>query len=69
MIRRLLEGEPILLATGGGAVTNAETRALIADVALSIWIKADIDTILKRAARRNTGPLLQNLFWYHILPL
>lgn len=60
VIKRLLEGPPHVLATGGGAVTNAETRALIADLAVSIWIKADVETILKRATRRNTRPLLQN---------
>ncbi|WP_375207149.1 shikimate kinase [Hyphococcus sp.] len=60
VIKRLLEGPPHVLATGGGAVTNPETRALIADLAVSIWIKADVETILKRATRRNTRPLLQN---------
>lgn len=60
VIKRLLEGPPHVLATGGGAVTNPETRALIDDLAVSIWIKADVETILKRATRRNTRPLLQN---------
>lgn len=59
VIRRLLEGPPHVLATGGGAVTHPETRTLIARQAVSIWIKADIDTIVRRAARRNTRPLLQ----------
>jgi shikimate kinase len=59
VIRRLLEGPPHVLATGGGAVTHPETRALIAERAVSIWIKADIDTIVRRATRRNTRPLLQ----------
>ncbi len=60
VIKRLLEGPPHILATGGGAVTNAETRALIANMATSIWIKADVETIVKRATKRNTRPLLQN---------
>ena len=60
VIKRLLEGEPHVLATGGGAVTNEETRALIRELTISIWIKADIETILKRATRRNTRPLLQS---------
>lgn len=60
VIKRLLEGAPHVLATGGGAVTNAETRALIAEKALSIWIKADIDTIARRASRRGDRPLLKN---------
>ena len=49
-----------MLATGGGALITPETRTLIADVALTIWIRADTDTIVNRATRRNTRPLLQN---------
>jgi len=60
VIKRLLEGPPHVLATGGGAVTNPETRALIAERTVSIWIRAEIDTIVKRASKRNTRPLLQN---------
>ncbi len=59
VIKRLLEGPPHVLATGGGAVTNAETRALIAKRAVSIWIRADMDTIIRRATRRGTRPLLK----------
>ncbi len=59
VIRRLLEGEPHVLATGGGAVTNPETRALIAERSVSIWIQADLETVVRRAARRGTRPLLQ----------
>jgi shikimate kinase len=59
VIRRLLEGAPHVLATGGGAVTNAETRQLISELTVSIWIKADIETILRRATRRGTRPLLK----------
>ncbi|MEZ5892846.1 MAG: shikimate kinase [Parvularculaceae bacterium] len=59
IIRRLLEGPPHVLATGGGAVTNADTRALIAERAISVWIKADPETIVRRAGKRNTRPLLQ----------
>ncbi|MEO0399344.1 MAG: shikimate kinase [Pseudomonadota bacterium] len=60
VIERLINSEPIVLATGGGALTNAETRALVADKALSIWLKADIDVIMERVSRRPTRPLLQN---------
>lgn len=60
VIRRLLEGPPHVLATGGGAVTHPETRALIAERAISVWIKADVETVLKRATKRATRPLLQN---------
>jgi shikimate kinase len=60
VIKRLLEGPPHVLATGGGAVTNPETRALIAEKATSIWIRADIDTIFRRATRRGNRPLLKD---------
>jgi shikimate kinase len=60
VIARLLEGPPLVLATGGGAILNAETRRLIAERSLSIWLRADIDTILARATRRATRPLLRN---------
>ncbi|MEQ8179313.1 MAG: shikimate kinase [Amphiplicatus sp.] len=60
VIARLLDGPPIVLATGGGAVTDAGTRALIKERALSIWIKADLDVIDRRASRRQgSRPLLQ----------
>lgn len=59
VIARLLAGPPLVLATGGGAVIAAATRELIRQRALSIWIKADIEVILKRATRRATRPLLQ----------
>lgn len=59
VIKRLLETEPHVLATGGGAVTNEATRELIQRLAVSIWIKADLDTILKRATRRGSRPLLK----------
>lgn len=58
IIKRLLEGPPHVLATGGGALTNTQTRKLVKEKAVSIWIKADIDTIVRRATRRGTRPLL-----------
>ncbi|MEE2691370.1 MAG: shikimate kinase [Pseudomonadota bacterium] len=59
VIARLLDGPPIVLATGGGAVLDAGTRALIRERALSIWIRAELDVIHKRAARRGGRPLLK----------
>lgn len=59
VIKRLLEGPPHVLATGGGAVTHKQTRELIARHSVSIWLKADIDTIVLRASRRGTRPLLK----------
>lgn len=60
VIARLLSGPPHVLATGGGAIMNAETRRLIKTQAISVWIKADVDTLLKRATRRDTRPLLRS---------
>ncbi len=59
VIKRLLEGPSHVLATGGGAVIRPETRKLIEENAVSIWIKADIDTVLRRASRRGARPLLK----------
>jgi shikimate kinase len=59
VIARLLEGGPVVLATGGGAFMREETRELIRDKAISIWLKADADIIMKRVKRRADRPLLQ----------
>ena len=59
VIARLLDGSPCVLSTGGGAFMDADTRALIHDKAISIWIKADIVVLVKRAARKEDRPLLQ----------
>lgn len=59
VIARLLAGAPIVLATGGGALTSASTRALVKEKALSIWLRADVDTLVRRATRRPTRPLLK----------
>ena len=58
VIARLLDSEPVVLATGGGAFLNPETRALIRARALSVWLKADIEVLVKRVSRRDTRPLL-----------
>lgn len=60
VMARLLAGPPQVLASGGGAVIDAGTRRLIKKEALSIWLKADLDTIVRRASRRKTRPLLQS---------
>jgi shikimate kinase len=59
VIARLLEADPSVLATGGGAFMREETRNRIRAKAISIWLKADSDTILKRVKRRADRPLLQ----------
>ena len=59
VIARLLDGGPAVIATGGGAFMREGTRQRIADKAVSIWLKADIDVIMKRVKRRADRPLLQ----------
>lgn len=58
VIARLLEGGPQVLATGGGAFMNAETRDLIAQKGVSIWLRAEFDVLMRRIKRRNDRPLL-----------
>src|SRR5947199_7024915 len=59
VIARLLESGPAVLATGGGWFMREETRRRIRDRAVSIWLKADAETIMKRVKRRSDRPLLQ----------
>jgi len=58
VIARLLDEPPHVLATGGGAFVNPETRALIKQKAVSVWLKADIDVLARRVGRKDTRPLL-----------
>lgn len=60
VIARLLDGPPLVLATGGGAFLDAETRERIATKGISVWLRADIDTLVRRTSRRNNRPLLKN---------
>jgi 3-dehydroquinate synthase len=59
VIARLLNSGPAVIATGGGAFMREETRQRIRDKAVSIWLKADADVIMKRVKRRADRPLLQ----------
>jgi shikimate kinase len=59
VIARLLDGGPSVIATGGGAFMREETRSRIRDKAISLWLKADVDVIMKRVKRRADRPLLQ----------
>ncbi len=59
VIERLLDGTPIILATGGGAFIPEETRLLLKENAITVWLKGDFDTIMERVSRKNTRPLLQ----------
>jgi shikimate kinase len=58
VIARLLDSGPQVLATGGGAFMDPETRASINARGVSVWLKADIKILLKRVARRDNRPLL-----------
>jgi shikimate kinase len=60
VIARLLDNGPAVIATGGGAFMREETRSRVRDKAVSIWLKADADVIMKRVRRRSDRPLLQN---------
>lgn len=60
VIARLLQRSPHILATGGGAFMNELTRDLMRQKAITIWLKADLDTLMNRVQRRNDRPLLQN---------
>lgn len=58
VIARLIEGAPKVIATGGGAFINDDTRALIRQLAISIWLDADVKVLAERVARRSHRPLL-----------
>lgn len=60
VIARLLENGAQVLATGGGAYMNAETRNTIRSHGISIWLRADFDLLMRRVRRRSNRPLLQN---------
>ncbi len=59
VIARLLESGPQVMASGGGAFMNPQTRALIRERGISIWLKADLDVLLRRIKRRTDRPLLK----------
>jgi shikimate kinase len=59
VIARLLDGGPQVLATGGGAFMNAQTRAAIRAKAISFWLKADFDVLVRRIKRRSDRPMLK----------
>ena len=59
VIGRLLCGGPQVLATGGGAFLDPNTRAAIRDAGISVWLKADFDVLMRRIKRRSDRPLLR----------
>lgn len=60
VISRLLGESPHILATGGGAFIDPETRARIHETAISIWLRANVDLLLERVKRKDNRPLLRN---------
>ena len=60
VIARLLDSGPQVLATGGGAFMNRDTRASIAAKGISVWLRATLDVLTKRIKRRSDRPLLRN---------
>ncbi len=60
VIARILESGPQVLSTGGGAYMNEHTREAIAERAVSVWLKADIDTLMDRVSKKQNRPLLKN---------
>jgi shikimate kinase len=59
VIARLIDSGPAVIAPGGGALMRKETRDRIRDKAVSIWLKADVDIIMRRVKRRSDRPLLR----------
>ncbi len=58
VIKRILEGDPCVLATGGGAFMNDQTRTMISETGTSLWLKAHVDVLIKRTTGRKHRPLL-----------
>jgi shikimate kinase len=67
VIARLLDGGPQVLATGGGSIMDPNTRALIREKGVSVWLKADLDVLMKRTKRRSDRPLAEKI--KDLLPL
>ncbi len=60
VIARILDGPVHVLATGGGAIMDKQTRAKIRERAVTVWLRADLDLLVKRVSRRHNRPLLKN---------
>ena len=59
VIARLVEGSPRVIATGGGAFMNPDTRALIMEKCIAVWLDADVEVLAERVGRRDNRPLLR----------
>ncbi len=60
VIARLLDEPPHILATGGGAFMSPETRALVKEKAISVWLKTDLAVLARRVGRKDSRPLLRD---------
>ncbi|HEX8256910.1 MAG TPA: shikimate kinase [Allosphingosinicella sp.] len=60
VIARLIEGAPKVIATGGGAFVDPETRALILGRCIAVWLDADLETLAERVSRRDHRPLIKD---------
>lgn len=59
VIARLLGGGPQVLATGGGAFMDTDTRARVAEKGVSVWLRAELPVLMRRVSRRDNRPLLK----------
>jgi shikimate kinase len=60
VIERLLKGGPQIFSTGGGAFMNEQTRLGVAERGVSVWLRADLDLLMQRVAKKPSRPLLRN---------
>jgi shikimate kinase len=62
VIARLIDAPGIraVIATGGGAFVNAQTRGLILEKAIAVWLDSDVETLLERVSRKDNRPLLRH---------
>jgi shikimate kinase len=60
VIARLLDDGPSVIATGGGALMNVNTRALVRERAIAIWLRAEIPVLMRRVRRKADRPLLKD---------
>jgi shikimate kinase len=60
VIARLIDGSPKVIATGGGAFINEETRRLILERCIAVWLDADVETLAERVSRRDHRPLIKD---------
>lgn len=67
LLKRLLDGNVQVIATGGGSVCDAATRALFREKAQAVWLQADVASLYNRVARDKNRPLLQQADPYHTL--